>query len=152
MEDKQQARRLSNQSQRHKDETERVKRCNRRRKRVQRQIYMAFGVAVLLLIISVILIFTVRGCRAGTNSLTGKWDLDGTTTYKFDGKGNGAMVLPSVSYDFTYTINGDELVIDFVNDTLRDSTYKFTIKKGVLTMTGGEGTAGGIYKLKKISG
>lgn len=59
------------------------------------------------------------------------------------------MVLPSISYDFTYMINGDRLVIDFANEILQDSTYTFLVEDGTLTMIGGEGTIGGTYELNK---
>ena len=81
--------------------------------------------------------------------IAGTWNLDGTTTYEFDGNGTGAMVLPSISYDFTYMINGDRLVIDFANEILQDSTYTFLVEDGTLTMIGGEGTIGGTYELNK---
>ena len=76
---------------------------------------------------------------------------DGTTAYEFDGKGAGAMVLPSVSYDFKYEINGNELYIDFINESVHDSTYSFTVQTNTLTLVGGNDTAapGKVYELTK---
>ena len=47
------------------------------------------------------------------------------------------MVLPSVSYDFKYEINGNELYIDFINESVHDSTYSFTVQTNTLTLVGG---------------
>lgn len=134
------------------NDAERAKQYKRRKKRRQRQRYCLFGSTILLLIVVIIaIVFLVKGCSAKTDSLAGTWNLDGTTTYEFDGNGTGAMVLPSISYDFTYMINGDRLVIDFANEILQDSTYTFLVEDGTLTMIGGEGTIGGTYELNKVS-
>ena len=66
-------------------------------------------------------------------------------------KGVGTMVLPSVSYDFKYEINGNELYIDFINESIHDSTYSFTVQNNTLTLVGGNDTAipGKVYELTK---
>lgn len=130
--------------------SERIAQGNKRKKKKQKQRRMLFGGAAAALIVIVILIvLIVKGCSGRTDVLAGTWDFDGTTTYSFDGEGSGAMVLPSISYDFTYMINGDRLVIDFANEILQDSTYTFLVEDGTLTMIGGEGTIGGTYELNK---
>ena len=65
-------------------------------------------------------------------------------------KGVGTMV-PSVSYDFKYEINGNELYIDFINESVHDSTYSFTVQNNTLTLVGGNDTAipGKVYELTK---
>ena len=90
-------------------------------------------------------------CSGGTDALAGTWEFDGTTTYSFDGSGSGAMELPSISYDFTYTIDGNKLMIDYANESVRDSEYEFTVDGNTLTLIGGEGTVGGTYELKRSS-
>ena len=92
-----------------------------------------------------------KGCSGGTDALVGTWEFDGTTTYSFDGSGSGAMELPSISYDFTYTIDGNKLMIDYANESVRDSEYEFTVDGNTLTLIGGEGTVGGTYELKRSS-
>ena len=69
----------------------------------------------------------------------------------FASSGSGAMELPSISYDFTYTIDGNKLMIDYVNESVRDSEYEFTVDGNTLTLIGGEGTVGGTYELKRSS-
>lgn len=127
-----------------------VRRINRRQRMLRRR-RMLLGGAVLLLtalIISIVLAF--KGCSAlQKDVLAGVWDVDGITTYEFDGKGSGAMVLPSLCFDFNYTINGDELVIDFTSDELYDRTYIISVKDDILTMTDREGTIGGVCELTK---
>ena len=107
------------------------------------------GAAAALIVIVVVIALIVKGCSGRTDALAGTWDFDGTTTYEFDGNGTGAMVLPSISYDFTYTIDGNKLVIDYLNESVHDSTYEFTVDGDILTMVGGEGTVGGTYKLTR---
>ena len=62
-----------------------------------------------------------------------------------------ALELPSISYDFTYTIDGNKLMIDYANESVRDSEYEFTVDGNTLTLIGGEGTVGGTYELKRSS-
>ena len=104
-----------------------------------------------LLFVVLIIVLICKGCSGRTDALAGKWDFDGTTSYEFDGKGVGTMVLPSVSYDFKYEINGNELYIDFINESVHDSTYSFTVQTNTLTLVGGNDTAipGKVYELTK---
>ena len=62
-----------------------------------------------------------------------------------------ALELPSISYDFTYTIDGNKLMIDYANESVRDSEYEFTVDGNTLTLVGDEGTVGGTYELKRSS-
>ncbi len=89
---------------------------------------------------------------AGVPFLKGKWDLDGTTAYEFSGDGNGALLLPNVTYEFSYDIKKDQISIDYENESVRDGTYTFTVEDNTLTLIGGEGTAeiGKEYVLTKL--
>ena len=125
-------------------------RMAQRNKKKQKQRRMLFGgAAAVLIVIVVVIVLIVKGCSGRTDVLAGTWDFDGTTTYSFDGEGSGAMVLPSISYDFTYTIDGNKLVIDYSNESVHDSTYEFAVDGDILTMVGGEGKVGGTYKLTR---
>ena len=119
----------------------------KRRKR-QRAVIVSL---LALLFVVLIIVLICKGCSGRTDALAGKWDFDGTTAYEFDGKGAGTMVLPSVSYDFKYEINGNELYIDFINESVHDSTYSFTVQTNTLTLVGGNDTAipGKVYELTK---
>ena len=102
-----------------------------------------------VLILSVILI--VKSCSGSDDVLKGTWDLDGVTVYQFDGNGHGSLNLPSNTYAFTYEIKDNELHIDVESDAARDADYTFSVKNGVLTMTGGEGSVepGRVYELTR---
>lgn len=119
----------------------------KRRKR-QRAVIVSL---LALLFVVLIIVLICKGCSGRIDALAGKWDFDGTTAYEFDGKGVGTMVLPSVSYDFKYEINGNELYIDFINESVHDSTYSFTVQNNTLTLVGGNDTAipGKVYELTK---
>ena len=125
-------------------------RMAQRNKKKQKQRRMLFGgAAAVLIVIVVVIVLIVKGCSGRTDVLAGTWDFDGTTTYSFDGEGSGAMVLPSISYDFTYTIDGNKLVIDYINESVHDSPYECAVDGDILTMVGGEGKVGGTYKLTR---
>lgn len=125
-------------------------RMAQRNKKKQKQRRMLFGgAAAILIVIVVVIVLIVKGCSGRTDVLAGTWDFDGTTTYSFDGEGSGAMVLPSISYDFTYTIDGNKLVIDYIDESVHDSPYEFAVDGDILTMVGREGTVGGTYKLTR---
>lgn len=125
-------------------------RMAQRNKKKQKQRRMLFGgAAAVLIVIVVVIVLIVKGCPGRTDVLASTWDFDGTTTYSFDGEGSGAMVLPSISYDFTYTIDGNKLVIDYINESVHDSPYEFAVDGDILTMVGGEGKVGGTYKLTR---
>ena len=87
---------------------------------------------------------------AGVPFLKGKWDLDGTTAYEFSGDGSGALLLPNVTYEFSYDIKKDQISIDYESESVRDGTYTFTVEDNTLTLIGGEGTVGGTYTLTRV--
>ena len=98
----------------------------RKKKQTQRRMVLCGAISALAVII-VGIILLAKGCSGGTDALAGTWEFDGTTTYSFDGSGSGAMELPSISYDFTYTIDGNKLMIDYANESVRDSEIQFSI-------------------------
>lgn len=116
----------------------------------QRRLFGISAAVVAIALLVVLIIVVAKSCSTGGDVLSGTWALDGTTTYQFDGNGKGAMVLHVVSYDFTYTIDGNKLVIDYRNESVHDATYEFTVDGDTLTLVGGEGTIGGTYELKKV--
>ena len=42
---------------------------------------------------------------------------------------------------------GDKLTLTFADQMLETAHYQFAVNGSVLTLTGGEGTAGGVYQL-----
>ena len=128
-----------------------VERIRKRKKKQTQHRMVLCGAIAALAVIIVGIILLAKGCSGGTDALAGTWEFDGTTTYSFDGRGSGAMELPSISYDFTYTIDGNKLMIDYANKSVRYSEYEFTVDGNTLTLIGGEGTVGGTYELKRSS-
>lgn len=125
---------------------------SKQRKKRQQQMMLrqgAVGIAILTVLI-LIIVLIVKGCSGGTDVLKGKWDLDGTTAYEFSGDGNGALLLPNVTYEFTYKIKKDQISIDYENQSVRDGAYTFSVDKDKLTLIGGEGTVGGTYTLTRV--
>ena len=89
-----------------------VERIRKRKKKQTQHRMVLCGAIAALAVIIVGIILLAKGCSGGTDALAGTWEFDGTTTYSFDGSGSGAMELPSISYDFTYTIAGNKIMID----------------------------------------
>lgn len=108
------------------------------------------GFAALgILILAIVLI--CKGCSGRTDVLAGKWDVDGTTFYEFDGDGKGVLILPNATYEFAYKIKTDQIHMDYKNESVRDGSYTFAVDGDKLTLIGGEGTIGGTYELTKIN-
>lgn len=72
--------------------------------------------------------------EVASDELIGIWKLDSVTKYTFDGRGNGKMAVSDSEYEFNYTINNDEIKIDFVSESAQDSTYEFIIDENKLTL------------------
>ena len=111
-------------------------RHHRHRRRIN-PLFVSMVVLVLLVVIGAGI--ALRSC--GGPSIKGRWDLDGTTVYRFDGDGKGALVLMYAEYEFNYTIEGDQLYIDFIDEGALDSSYTFMVDGRMLFMTGGPGDA-----------
>ena len=80
------------------------------------------------------------------DELKGTWALDETTVYEFDGRGNGILLLPLVSYGFSYSIEDNVLLIDFADSAAADATYSYSVDSAALTLDTNTGTA---YRLVK---
>lgn len=130
-------------------EAERLRRKKIRRRQIMIQRSILASVLLAILILIIVLIF--KGCSGDTDVIAGKWDVDGTTSYEFDGDGKGALILPSTTYEFSYNINEDQLHIDYKDESVHDGSYTFTVDGDKLTLVGGEGTIGGTYELTKIN-
>lgn len=123
----------------------RVAKC-RRQARIRRCSILFGIIAVITIVVALICVFLMGG-----DALKGTWDMDGTTIYQFDGKGEGSMILPSNTYTFKYTINEEEktVSIDFEDEKATDYTYSYTIDKDSLTLYGNVGKESFEYVLTK---
>lgn len=122
------------------------KKPRKRRRKLRPWIWIAAIAGVILL--TVILLLT---CFR-TDKLKGTWRYDEVTAYRFDGKGNGTLVLPDKEYPFSYKLTGGKLSIDFESEAARDSTYDCSVDGNQLTLVGGEGAASGSYTMTREDG
>lgn len=107
------------------------------------------GVIAILALGIFLIFYFQKGNKKELLQFQGKWVYDEYTAYEFDGAGNGCMCLEDVHYEYTYTVDNNELKIDFKDDSVRDCSYAFQINDGSMIITGGEGTVGGTYELHK---
>lgn len=119
----------------------------RRRRRKLNPRFVILLATLLALLIGVVLI--VRSCNKP--NIVGRWDMDGTTYYRFHEDGTGALELPVKDYEFTYEIEDDTLRIDFVDEAGEDLNYTFELQEDTLFLTGGPGDAKNDYALKRVS-
>ena len=127
---------------------ERMRRLQRK-KLAKRRKAIAISIFTVTAVIVVIVMVLMIKSLFGPDELKGTWSLEETTSYQFDGKENGAMLVSGSEYKFTYDIKGKKLMIDYESDILVDGEYEFKVKKDVLTLIGGEGTSGDTYELKR---
>lgn len=102
---------------------------------------------IFILAIIILLILIVKNIYE-KNILIGSWTIDGHTIYEFNSKGNGVLIVPSASYNFTYKIKRGKIYIDFKSENAKDADYEYSIKKNVLTIKGINNTTGE-YTLRK---
>lgn len=123
----------------------------RYRKRRRRRNYRKSSIFIVFIAITVALVslFLILHFSKSKNNLVGTWVYDEYTQYMFDESGYGILLADNISYEYTYKIEGDKLIIDFTEDVIRDCDYIFSIDGTELTLTGGTGTDGGTYRLNK---
>ena len=118
-----------------------------RRKRHLRRSILRYSIALLVLgslIVGIVLL--CKSCSFD-KSITGMWDYDTVTVYRFDKDGTGALELPNDTYAFTYKTDGDKLSIDFENESATDSTYTYAVTKDTLTLVSEDGRT---FAMKKV--
>ena len=84
------------------------------------------------------------------DSLLGTWTVDGYTSLAFYGDGKGAMLLPTASYEFHYTLSDDRLDLDFVSSRARDMRYTISLESDTLQLTSGTGTKSVTITLQRV--
>lgn len=115
------------------------------RKKKQKKLLLIAG-AVVLLIVGIIVWICISKGRSNA-VMEGTWVYDAYTQYEFDDEGRGCMCLEDLHYEYTYTVTDKQLWLDFVDESVRDCVYEFSVKGDTLTLIGGEGTVGGEYEL-----
>ena len=82
-------------------------------------------------------------------ALEGTFVYNENVKYEFQSNGKGAMYDTNIKYGYTYTIENQNIMLDFENEAIHDATYTYQLEGDTLTLIGGEGTIGGEYILKK---
>ena len=118
-----------------------------RRKRHLRRSILRYSIA--LLVLGFLIVGIVLLCKSCSfdKSITGMWDYDTVTVYRFDKNGKGELILPNSKFAFTYKIKDGTLTIDFESENATDSTYTFSVTDDKLTLTAESSDA--VYVLKK---
>lgn len=122
-------------------------RTEQRRRRIQKQRKKRLMLLVAIFLLLTILIASI--VYLSRDSLTGIWHIDEVTAYRFNGRGEGALVLPNSEYEFTYRIDRNSLYIDFVHEEAKDAEYIFQVNGDILILNGGNTTTNGEYVLTK---
>ena len=66
--------------------------------------------------------------------IIGFWTLDGTTNYRFEEDGIGALVLPEHEFSFSYTVEEDELTLEFEDAGIDPAVFTFTLEDDTLIL------------------
>ena len=124
------------------------RRRRRRRSRRPQYLFVVGLCSLVLLILSLVLL--IHSCVT-QNPLVGKWKVDSMTSYIFYEGDSGALVVPRGRYTFTYTLDGDQLSIDFHDENALDSSFTFDKDGDELTLVGGNEGARGTYVLQRVN-
>ena len=122
--------------------------AERKKRRRRKKIRIGIIALLVLAILIVGIVLICKSCSAD-GSIEGIWIYDESTHYCFFEDGTGCMGVGVEDYEYTYTVKGNTVSIDFVQVFLHDCKYTFEIKGDTLKLVGGEGTAGGEYELRR---
>lgn len=117
----------------------------RKTRKRRRSLWLLSTVALILVCVLLCVFFLTRR----TDSLYGHWQIDDVTSYRFDGRGGGALVVLDREYPFRYTATEAELTLDFEDASATDTTYRYTQNGGSLTLEVGTGEEKTQYTLTR---
>ena len=78
--------------------------------------------------------------KAVESTLVGKWTTDGNTFYEFEKEGKGAIIVPSITLPFSYTVEEDVINVDFENEDSEDTAFSYELNEDKLTLRSVNGT------------
>lgn len=90
---------------------------------------------IIIAIIAILLLIS----RITKNSFLGTWITDGGTIYEFKEKNVGVMKTSLSEYKFTYKIKDDVLSIDFEEENVIDTNYKYSFENNKCILTSDRG-------------
>ncbi len=84
------------------------------------------------------------------DDISGLWTIDDVTSYRFDEGGTGALVLPDEEYPFDFTIEDDEITLEFDHEAVGTVVFRVSLEeeKLILERVLDSGTAE--YLLEKV--
>lgn len=106
-------------------------------------------IPILIVIILIIVGIVIFLNKPKKDKLVGLWDSDGNTKYEFDGKGKGKILVPMAEYVFSYSIKGNDVSIDFINEKATDAVYEFNVSGDKLELRNKSKTDS-LLKLTKV--
>lgn len=102
----------------------------RRRRRIRRCM-----TGMLLLVMLVIVIWRGAVLLLEKDPLEGLWVCDEVTSYQFDGKGNGELILPGKAHPFEYTLEKENVTLRF-EEEISEAVYQWKMEGETLIFTG----------------
>lgn len=110
--------------------------------------------AAIFILLAVVIMITIDHNKSVKNTqskelLLGMWIYDESTKYEFDPDDKGGMYIGETKYSYNFTVDGNELKLDFEDDAVHDATYTFSVSGDKMKLIGGEGTVGGEYELNR---
>ena len=94
---------------------------------------------ILILLIIILNIVFYNLFLKNKLKLLGSWTTENTTIYEFYKNNTGKLIVSLHEYEFNYKLKDSNLYIDFVNDTLEDSEYKYSFNGKKLILSNNKG-------------
>ena len=91
------------------------------------------------------------GATLTAKDLAGIWTIDGITSYRFREDGTGALLLPEHKYPFSFTIEENELTLDFNAAKIGRAFFTAALENGKLILIKEEDGGTAEFTLKKVS-
>ncbi len=89
--------------------------------------------------------------KADEADITGTWTVDGITTYRFDEDGEGKLILPEHEFSFDYTVEDDELTMEFEDTGINTAVFTFTVEDDTLILKREEEAGTSEFTLEKTA-
>lgn len=121
-----------------------------KRRSAKKILPILIAITAIVLIVVIVMLF-ILWRNSSENELMGVWRYDQYTQYEFSNDGHGCLCVDDVHYQYSYSVSGKTIKLDFTDDVVRDCEYSFSVEDEALVLIGGEGTDKGTYKLVKVS-
>lgn len=122
----------------------------KRQQRLKRNRRILLLVFLLLIAAAVLTLFL---SQSDAQVLEGAWVYGEEATVQFNRTNRGVLTLADTNteYTFSYTVQEDNVRIDFDNAYIASARYTFAVENDTLVLSGENGTTGGTYTLTRLS-